>query len=217
MECMPHSLKNCTIIQRNSSVFSSFLWPVSVSSSSICQDMSLKIFARGAPYSHPTVFGSWRKLRFPTIPVPLGEVHHFVDSAGHLQSFMGLPPGALWDCLPQPSPQDRIHIADSFWEPAQFPNCVGAVDGKHIQKPSNIGSEYYNHEKLFSIILIDSGRQLKVCCSGHWLLWPHKRLQGLQELCNGEIAEARPFLGTDRPVMPFVVGVMRLSRCVATC
>lgn len=38
---------------------------------------------------------------------------------------------------------------------AQFPNCLGAVDGKHIRiiKPAQSGS-YYNYIKYFSIILM---------------------------------------------------------------
>ena len=47
-------------------------------------------------------------------------------------------------------------VAQEFAEKWQFPNCIGALDGKHIilNSPDNSGSLFYNYKGSFSIILL---------------------------------------------------------------
>ncbi|XP_044139368.1 protein ALP1-like [Bufo gargarizans] len=128
---------------------------------------------------------------------------------------------ALWatmheDYIPHPTTERWIQIADKFMQTCQFPNCLGAVDGKHIRivKPSKSGSEYFNYKKYFSIILmaiadaeyrfvaVDIGAYgrtndsmaFKTSAMGRRL---YSKQFGLPP--------ARPLPGTDGPPMPFVV------------
>ena len=47
-------------------------------------------------------------------------------------------------------------IASSTQERWQFPNCIGAADGKHVSilHPTSSGSEFYNYKGFYSIVLL---------------------------------------------------------------
>lgn len=64
----------------------------------------------------------------------------------HLQPiYMKLPTESEWEV-----------IAEDFNDKWQFPNCLGAVDGKHIsiKCPSQSGSNYFNYKKFYSVVLL---------------------------------------------------------------
>lgn len=54
------------------------------------------------------------------------------------------------------TPEKWALVAKSFQEKWNFPNCIGALDGKHItiRKPNNTGSQFFNYKKFFSIVLL---------------------------------------------------------------
>ncbi|XP_050064293.1 uncharacterized protein LOC126553165 [Aphis gossypii] len=68
---------------------------------------------------------------------------------------------ALWTVLqptemPVPTTNDWLEISNVFNVKTNFPNCLGAIDGKHIRckNPSNSGSLFFNYKKFFSVVLM---------------------------------------------------------------
>jgi hypothetical protein len=59
-------------------------------------------------------------------------------------------------CLPKLSRDKWLEIEKGFVKNANFPHCLGAIDGKHIRiiKPQHSRSLYYNYKHFFSIQLL---------------------------------------------------------------
>lgn len=67
---------------------------------------------------------------------------------------------AIWDVLkdkylPRPSKEMWCKISDNYFQKWNFPNCIGAIDGKHVRVkcPGHTGSKFYNYKHFFSILL----------------------------------------------------------------
>ncbi|KAJ1525538.1 hypothetical protein ONE63_010343 [Megalurothrips usitatus] len=79
---------------------------------------------------------------------------------------------AIWKALQptvlkHPNKEEWKKIADDFMQMWQFPNCVGAIDGKHmrIQAPPLTGSKYWNYKSFFSMVL------LAICDANYKFTW----------------------------------------------
>lgn len=58
--------------------------------------------------------------------------------------------------MPPPDEQKVKQISREFWQIWNFPNCAGAIDGKHIRIlcPKKSGSLYFNYKNYFSTVML---------------------------------------------------------------
>lgn len=58
--------------------------------------------------------------------------------------------------IPTPTAKSFKQVIDDFFLKWNFPNCCGAIDGKHvrIKCPSKAGSAYFNYKDFHSIVLL---------------------------------------------------------------
>ena len=90
----------------------------------------------------------------------LGLIFEFLLGESTIRKIVKRICKAIWNLrmeyIPKPSAEKWLKIAETFQERTNFPNCIGAVDGKHIRikKPANTGSQFYNYKYYFSIVLM---------------------------------------------------------------
>lgn len=68
--------------------------------------------------------------------------------------------GVIWNIfqpirMPVPTTETFLKISTDYFNVWNFPNCLGALDGKHVKMvcPSHSGSMYFNYKKFFSLVL----------------------------------------------------------------
>ncbi|KAM3936839.1 uncharacterized protein RB166_001486 [Leptodactylus fuscus] len=118
--------------------------------------------------------------------------------------------------MPEPKSEDWLWIADGFQKVAHFPNCVGALDGKHIRvkKLARSGSLFYNYKQFFSVVLLalaDSDYKFVIVDIGAYgssadaAIFRASRMK--EWLTSNQLAltEPRPLPGLSGPPVPFVV------------
>ncbi|KAJ8966615.1 hypothetical protein NQ314_003423 [Rhamnusium bicolor] len=127
---------------------------------------------------------------------------------------------AIWtylkeECFPVFSKEKWLEIADGFRQRANFPNCLGALDGKHVRmiKPELSSSLYFNYKKYFSVVLfaivdsnylftyVDIGTPGKDSDSSTF-----EKCTFYRKMINNDldIPTNQPLRGTESPKMPFV-------------
>lgn len=128
---------------------------------------------------------------------------------------------AIWEelhnvVMPEPTEDIWESVVDTFWEKTQFPNCIGALDGKHIRvkKPPHSGSSYFNYKKYFSVVLLAlSDAHLKFLFVDVGAYGSQGDARIFRESAFGRrlhegrlnIPESRPLPCTEEPSLPLVM------------
>ncbi|XP_040197230.1 protein ANTAGONIST OF LIKE HETEROCHROMATIN PROTEIN 1-like [Rana temporaria] len=126
---------------------------------------------------------------------------------------------AIWKLrrsfMPTPNKEKWEDIAKAFWNKTNFPNCLGAIDGKHIRliKPCHSGSQYYNYKKYFSVVLmavVDADYKFIFVDIGSFgsnadSAVFQRSTFGKRLVSNElDLPDNRPLPGTEGPKMPYV-------------
>lgn len=119
-------------------------------------------------------------------------------------------------CLQMPcTPEEWRNVATEFEKKWHFPNCLGALDGKHIviRAPAASGSYYYNYKGTHSIVLMavvdanyvflyaDVGTNGRVSDGG---VWNQCKLRHLLDSGEANVPESTT-LGKGQQQVPYVL------------
>lgn len=129
---------------------------------------------------------------------------------------------AIWtnllrDNIPELTTESFQTIARGFDVKANFPHCVGAIDGKHIRvcNPASSGSLFFNYKAFFSIVLlaivdsnykfvfVDIGAYGKECDS---TILQNSKLYELMINNNLPLPQPQPLSGSNIPTPYVFVG-----------
>ena len=123
---------------------------------------------------------------------------------------------------PQVMPEERdeqfyVDCAHDFYNRWNLPNCIGALDGKHvaIKCPAHSGSSYYNYQRFFSIILMAIAdakyrfTYMEVGANGACSdaqVFNHSAFK--EGMANGEgnLPDPRPLPNDDKPIPFYLIG-----------
>ncbi|XP_049964854.1 uncharacterized protein LOC126485689 [Schistocerca serialis cubense] len=123
----------------------------------------------------------------------------------------------LPEVIPTPKEEDWQCIAQQLWDVWNFPNCIGAIDGKHVAivAPPNSGSQFFNYRQAYPItilaladvnykfIIVDIGSYSKNSdCS----IFAHSKLGKALELGKLQVPEDKRLPGTGVVVPHVIVG-----------
>jgi len=125
---------------------------------------------------------------------------------------------AIWKKLsPTELPQEEEwkKKGAEFYSLRQFTNCIGAIDGKHIeiQAPHNSGSLFFNYKKTFSVVLlalVDANYKFTIIDVGGYGkstdggLFARSILGKLLEANMLSIPNSKPLPNSEEP-LPFVI------------
>lgn len=119
--------------------------------------------------------------------------------------------------LMKPTQNTWKDVSAKFKNKADFPNCMGAVDGKHIRiiHPPNTDSLYWNYKNFFSIVLlavcdadylflyVDIGAYGK---SSDSTIWKNSNLHKLIEKNECDIPNPQPISNDGTPLSFVFIG-----------